>query len=63
METIKERARELYREDIGVWTRAGAEYLQKTYIRGAADQHRIDIEKACEWLKSHTNDKWVYDGK
>lgn len=23
------------------------------YIKGATEQHKIDIDKACEWLKEH----------
>lgn len=41
MATIKERAEEHYPIGIGVFTREGAELLQKAYIKGATEQDRI----------------------
>ena len=48
--TIEERAKQLYREDIGVWTKAGAEYLQKTYIRGCTDQTALMLDRLKEFM-------------
>lgn len=28
---------------------------KKAYIKGAEDQRKIDIDKACEWLKENVN--------
>lgn len=31
-------------------------YVRDGYIKGATEQRKIDIEKACEWLLLHSRD-------
>jgi len=48
--TIKERAKQIYREEFGVRTKAAAEYLQKTYIRGCTDQKALMLDRLKEYM-------------
>ena len=57
MRTIDERAREYAskKADISlstVYNEALANIYEEAYIAGAKEQKRIDIEKACDWLKA-----------
>ena len=52
MRTIKERARK-YTEQAII---CGGTSFFSSYIAGAAEQHAIDIEKACKWLKENARD-------
>lgn len=53
MKTIEERAKE-----VGTLSQFRSDYpydkrsIMVGYIKGAADQKAIDINKACEWLKA-----------
>ena len=55
MKTIDERAREYASDELNP-NYAIPAYIaskqQKAYIAGATEQREIDIEKACEWLRS-----------
>lgn len=57
MKTIEERAKEYASKkgDISlspVYNKALASIYEEAYIAGAKEQNRIDIDKACEWLKA-----------
>lgn len=57
MKTIEERAMEYAskKADISlsaIYNEALANIYEEAYIAGAKDQNRIDIDKACDWLKA-----------
>ena len=57
MKTIEERAKEYASKkgDISlspVYNEALASIYEEAYIAGAEEQKRIDIDKACDWLKA-----------
>ena len=57
MKTIEERAKEYgsKKGDISlspVYNEALANIYEEAYIAGAKEQNRIDIDKACDWLKA-----------
>ena len=57
MRTIEERAEEYgsKKGDISlsaVYNEALASIYEEAYIAGATEQNRIDIDKACDWLKA-----------
>lgn len=57
--TIEERAKEYASKkgDISlsaIYNEALARVYEEGYIAGAKEQNRIDIDKACEWLKENT---------
>ena len=57
MKTIEERAREYgsKKADISlsaIYNEALANIYEEAYIAGAKEQNRIDIDKACKWLKA-----------
>jgi len=57
MKTIKERAEEYADE---CWTLDEANFAcEDGYIKGATEQQAIDIDKACEWMKSHIDEGLV----
>ena len=56
MKTIAERAREYAENEDLVQGTDGYEYCLRDYIKGAAEQKAIDIDKACEWLKENARD-------
>ena len=62
MRTIAERAKEYapdaYDPDYILPAREGyiVSLQRRAYIAGAEEQKRIDIEKACEWLKENARD-------
>lgn len=39
-----------------------AKIYAKVYSNIATEQHKIDVEKACEWLKENA-DKYIYDAE
>lgn len=51
--TIEERARQnlMYEQDF-CGNHLSENMVCRAYIRGATEQKAIDIEKACEWLRS-----------
>lgn len=56
MKTIEERAKEYAskKADISlspVYNKALSSIHEEGYIAGATEQNRIDIDKACDWLK------------
>ena len=59
METIEERAKEYgsKKADISlspIYNEALASIYEEGYMAGAKEQNRIDIDKACKWLKENT---------
>ena len=61
MKTIEERAKEYASKkgDISlspVYNEALASIYEEAYIAGAEEQKRIDVDKACEWLKENARD-------
>ena len=59
MKTIEERAKEYASKkgDISlspVYNKALSSIYEEGYIAGAKEQNRIDIDKACDWLKART---------
>ena len=52
MKTIEERAKEYSLKDFDGYYTGREKALEEGYIAGAEEQRKIDIEKACEWLKS-----------
>ena len=57
MKTIEERAKEYAskKADISfsaIYNEALANVYMEGYIAGAKEQNRIDIDKACDWLKA-----------
>lgn len=57
MKTIEERAMEYVskKADISlsaIYNEALANIYEEAYIAGAKEQNRIDIDKACDWLKA-----------
>lgn len=57
MKTIEERAMEYAskKADISlsaIYNEALANIYEEAYIAGAKEQNRIDIDKACKWLKA-----------
>lgn len=57
--TIKERAKEYAskKADISlsaIYNEALANIYEEAYIAGAKEQNRLDIDKACKWLKENT---------
>ena len=62
MRTIAERAKEYapdaYDPDYILPAREGyiVSLQRRAYIAGAEEQKRIDIDKACEWLKENARD-------
>ena len=62
MKTIEERAREYapdtFDPDQIIPAREGyiVNLQRKAYIAGAKEQKRIDIDKACDWLKENARD-------
>ena len=57
MKTIEERAREYgsKKADISlspIYNEALASIYEEGYMAGAKEQNRIDIDKACDWLKA-----------
>lgn len=57
MKTIEERAMEYAskKADISlsaIYNEALANIYEEAYIAGAKEQNRIDIDKACDWLKA-----------
>lgn len=60
MKTIEERAREYASKkgDISlsaIYNEALANIYEEAYIAGAKEQNRIDIDKACKWVKKYTH--------
>lgn len=59
MKAIEERAKE-YASKMGdislstIYNEALASVYEEGYIAGAKEQNRIDIDKACKWLKENT---------
>lgn len=59
--TIEERAKEYAskKADISlsaIYNEALASVYEEGYMAGAKEQKRIDIDKACEWLKENARD-------
>lgn len=59
MKTIEERAREYAskKADISlspIYNETLASIYEEGYMAGAKEQNRIDIDKACKWLKENT---------
>ena len=59
MKTIEERAKEYASKkgDISlspIYNEALASIYEEGYMAGAKEQNRIDIDKACDWLKENT---------
>ena len=59
MKTIEERAKDYAskKADISlsaIYNEALANVYMEGYIAGAKEQNRIDIDKACKWLKENT---------
>lgn len=59
MKTIEERAKEYASKkgDISlspIYNEALASIYEEGYMAGAKEQNRIDIDKACKWLKDNT---------
>lgn len=57
MKTIEERAKEYASKkgDISlspIYNEALARIYEEGYMAGAKEQNRIDIDKACDWLKA-----------
>ena len=57
MKTIEERAKEYgsKKADISfspIYNEALASIYEEGYMAGAKEQNRIDIDKACDWLKA-----------
>ena len=57
MKTIEERAKEYAskKADISlspIYNEALASIYEEGYMAGAKEQNRIDIDKACDWLKA-----------
>lgn len=57
MKTIEERAKEYASKkgDISlspIYNEALASIYEEGYMAGAKEQNRIDIDKACDWLKA-----------
>ena len=57
MKTIEERAKDYAskKADISlsaIYNEALANVYMEGYIAGAKEQNRIDIDKACDWLKA-----------
>ena len=57
MKTIEERAKDYAskKADISlspIYNEALASIYEEGYIAGAKEQNRIDIDKACDWLKA-----------
>lgn len=57
MKTIEERAKEYgsKKGDISlspIYNEALASIYEEGYMAGAKEQNRIDIDKACDWLKA-----------
>ena len=57
MKTIEERSKEYASKegDISlspIYNEALANIYEEAYIAGAKEQNRIDIDKACDWLKA-----------
>lgn len=57
MKTIEERAMEYVskKADISlsaIYNEALANIYEEAYIAGAKEQNRIDIDKACDWLRA-----------
>ena len=58
MKTIEERAKDYASKkgDISlspIYNEALASIYEEGYMAGAKEQNRIDIDKACEWLKNN----------
>ena len=67
METLKERAIQnlIYEQDF-CGRNLSDNMVCRAYVKGAADQKAIDIEKACEWLGNYLMeigypDDWLRD--
>lgn len=61
MKNIEERAKEYASKkgDISlspVYNEALSSIYEEAYIAGAEEQKRIDVDKACEWLKENARD-------
>ena len=52
MKTIEERAEEYSLKDFDGYYTGREKAVEEGYIAGATEQKAIDIEKACEWLRS-----------
>ena len=59
MKIIEERAKEcsykIYTSGVEWWRDANSEieFGELCYKKGAKEQRKIDIDKACEWLEEH----------
>lgn len=52
MKTIEERAKAYSLKDFDGYYTGREKALEEGYIAGAAEQRKIDIDKACEWLRA-----------
>ena len=52
MKTIKERAKEYSLKDFDGYYTGREKAVEEGYIAGATEQKAIDINMACEWLRS-----------
>ena len=60
MKRIEEKAKEYASKkgDISlspVYNKALSSIYEEAYIAGAKEQNRIDIDKACKWVKKYTH--------
>lgn len=67
-ESISERAHQYGCKVAGGWYEGGIrgsvyEAHRDAYIEIATSQHKIDTEKACEWLKKHVRSAYIDMGK
>ena len=53
METIEQRANEFTKWFTNNGTDAIAQAINNSFTAGCRSQNKIDIEKACKWLKGH----------
>lgn len=54
--TIEQRAEE-FAEKYSYTNTSQNVDMKCGYIKGATDQHKIDIEKACEWIRRNTEQR------
>lgn len=59
--TIEERAKEYANNREGVTNPSVLCYMAEAYEDGATEQKKIDIEKACEWLRKQYPPYMEYD--
>lgn len=52
MKSIEERAKEYSLKDFDGYYTGREKAMEEGYIAGATEQKALDIEKACEWLRS-----------